>query len=277
MVTPPCDSPVGLIVDVGPRTEVGECAASRGKDRVMPDTDDLNSEYTPPDWPELTDRCEQALAVAERSVTASHADSDEAVLVLRSATSRRATLLRAASVLSQNGLATALGPTIRTLYEAWLAGYFAGLGDGEELSLMVDQFDYEWNQLNAYVPVIPKRKHEGSRLSIWTYADTVRTLLDSKDHPLASFPVQGFNVMYRIESMFSVHAGLASLGLASTDDDSRTIVPRESFDDSRNRHRMMLALSMEVSLCSLLTWNCKLERTEVLELEEWIVNLRPAP
>jgi UDP-N-acetylglucosamine transferase subunit ALG13 len=241
----------------------------------VPDAEDPSSGYTTPEWDELSSRCEQALAVAERAVADSQVYLDQAVLVLRSATSRGAALLRAALVLSQSGLANALGPTIRSIYETWLVGYFGGLGGSDEHLLMVDQFDYEWNQLSTHLPVVPKRRHQGAKLSIWTYADTVRSLLDSNEHPMAGFPVRGFNVMYRIESLFSVHAGLASIGLAVTDDDDRVIVPRESFDDRRNRHRMMLALSMVISLCSLLTWNCKLERAQVLELEEWIVKLRP--
>jgi hypothetical protein len=231
--------------------------------------------YDVPEWDEILNQSDSVVGLCRIAASQVALDCSENTLIVKAATLRAAQLLESLAKLVRTGQMAALGILIRSMYETWLAGQYAGLGGDAERMKMVEQYDFEVNVMSEYVPNVDARHNSGVKMTIWDYAEAVRDLLQERDHPLSQFPVDAWNILYRYESLTSVHAGLGSLGLESTDDDARIVQERVGAAEPSYRHRFLLAMSVVISMASLLTWTLQLERSGIMELEEWIVRLNP--
>jgi hypothetical protein len=134
---------------------------------------------------------------------------------------RAEALLRGLRILIQAGRADLAGLLIRAIWECWVIGVYLLLG-GEEASEHVmasyrHHIETYWNNWPADVVPAPELDEEfwnewtePRRLRFDKVSETVEALLQETDQgPIEYSGISSYDVLYRLESMFSAHAGMA--------------------------------------------------------------------
>jgi hypothetical protein len=229
-----------------------------------------------PEWAEIVEFIRKVDGVAEAYLGAASRDASNNRDVIAAACSRCKALIGDAIQLIGSGSTASLGVILRTVYEVWLVGIYASLGRDEARQRLVDQYNHEIRYMLQHLDAPVEEIPAGQEFKIWDYAKCVRDLHREMGHPEADFSVGAYNTLYRFESLFSIHAGLGSIGLAVADEDHRSIIKIDPPTEASLRHRLMLAATLYLSLARSVALREGLDYSDSQPLEDWVINLRPA-
>jgi hypothetical protein len=231
--------------------------------------------YAVPEWVEIFDFLQSIDGVARGYLgTASRREANNCDVVAASL-ERCMALIGDAVRLVKSESRESVGVILRTVYETWLVGTYASLGGGTARERLIDQYNFEIRYMLTHLDAPVEEVPTGHEFKIWDYATSVRDLFEELSHPQANFSIAAYNSLYRYESLFSIHAGLGSIGLRVSDDDHCSIINVDPSTDESLRHRVLLgatlylALSRSVALCE------RLDFSDSQPLEDWVLSLRP--
>ena len=181
---------------------------------------------------ERRDRIAAALDVIE-TTTASLTTSppDEVRQFAAAATMRCCALVRAACVLEDAGLGHLAGIMERQNWETWVIGLHVLLrGDDALLEVAGDDVHYKRllsNKLALGLSYQPDWQGPIKKLNWKELADALGPLLVKEGEALPSSGTTSYDLVYRTQSLFAVHAGLATIGAyLRYGDDEWAIEPR---------------------------------------------------
>jgi hypothetical protein len=152
---------------------------------------------------------------------------------------------------------------------------YASLGKETARERLVDQYNHEIGYMLLHLDEPAEEFPPGKELKVWDYAKFVSDLLREIGHPEADLAVAAYNTLYRFESLFSIHAGLRSIGLAVSDEDHQTVIRVEPPTEESLRHRLMMAAALYLSVTRAVALREGLDFSDSQGLEDWVISLRP--
>jgi hypothetical protein len=129
---------------------------------------------------------------------------------------RCCSLLRGICVLEDAGLAAVAAILERQHWETWLVSLYVILRGQEALGEVAGD-DIFWKRLLSEKLDLGFAYHENwegkpAKLNFKKLYDDLQPLLESAGEPASPKGPRGYDITYRVQSLFAVHAGLATIG-----------------------------------------------------------------
>jgi hypothetical protein len=129
---------------------------------------------------------------------------------------RSCSLLRGICVLEDAGLGPVAAILARQHWETWLVSLYVILRGQEALGEVAGD-DIFWKRLLSEKLNLGFAYHENwegkaAKLNFKKLYDDLQPLLESAGEPASPDGARGYDVTYRVQSLFAVHAGLATIG-----------------------------------------------------------------
>lgn len=232
--------------------------------------------YFLPPWDETLSMANEAISASTPTAVLSLGAEADHLVVSLAAAARCRRLMMSVVALAEAGLTDVIGGLLRSLYETWLVGTYALLGERPAIGRLLAQTAEQEKRLARALGLPTDDLPDGKPFPVIDLATEVTKLLEAQAQEHAAFARLAYDVFYRVESHRSTHGGLGSiLDHVVEDDSSRRILEARPEDDARTRHRVLLGVALLVSAAQMPARRAGLPHDRLDQIGQRLLSLKP--